>query len=637
MAGSYWSARVGRMSRRRFLATSSATGFSAAFLAACGGDDDEGGGSTGTSTGSTGSTSTGASTGGSTGTTGAVSTGGDRPAGPIFYRRDFHTLSYDLDNVVEGGTLPIRQGGELVGTLDPYKEVHNTTRDAARSVYEFLVNRNRGPGIAPGSSAYQEMKPKAARAYEIGVDGLSYTWKLRKGMKFHNIAPVNGREMDIEDWKTSFERFLDGGVYSAPLAETLDRMEYPDDETMVWHMTSPNAPLLLRLDDVFAATHLMPKELNADPELAARTPIGTGYKVLTRNETSIGREYVRHEDYWQGKPFIEKWVFPVIPEYANAQAQFIAQNVVEFDPAAQDVLSFRGDVPDSILLANDPTNASNAMRIGRDQADTAPWKDERVRYAVRRAVDWEALTAHVGNTAAFENEGIEIISTFSTHISYDPAWWLDPREGELGPQSENYLYSVEEAMKLVQAAGYEPGEIDIRVVSNADSSASPTYSESWYENNALMVSEFERSGVFKAHEDFLPYRPDFIDDAILQYAHFGFTVPFPISGVDPDQPLHHGPQYGDKAPYRDEELERLADAQRVELDLEKRYDIVKEWQKRAAIVFPQIPVWGRTNTWLFSWNWMHNVASRQTTSDTSWFYEDGHLIWLDENMPNRNG
>ena len=633
-SSSYWQTRLGRLSRRRFLWTTGATGFSAAFLAACGGDDDDGGStSTGGSTTTSGSTSASgasASTGASTGSTAA---GQSRPSGDTFYRRDYHTLAIDTANAVDGGVLPIREGGELVGTLDPYKEVHNTTRDAGRNVYEFLVRRNRGPGIVPGTAAYLEMIPKAATSYEIGVDGLSYTWKLRPGMKFHNIAPVNGREMDIEDVKSSFDRFLDGGVYSAPLKETLDHIEYPDNETMVWHMTSPNAPLLLRLDDVFVATHLMPKELNADPELAARTPIGTNYKVLTKNETSIGREYERHEEYWQGKPYIAKWVHPVIPEYANAQAQFIAKNVVEFEPSAQDVISFRGDVAGSVLLGNDPVNSSNAMRFGHDQKDTAPWADERIRWAIRRSVDWEALTAHVGNVGAFEAEGIEIIQSYSTHVSYDPAWWLDPREGQLGDASQNYLFNIEEAKKLVEAAGFAPGEIDIRIVSNADSSASPVYNETWYENNALMASEFNRSGIFKAHEDFLTYRPDFIDDAILQFKHFGLTVPFPIAGIDPDQPLHHAPQYGETAPYRDADLDRLADAQRVELNPEARYEIVKEWQRRAAVVFPQLPVWGRTNTWQFSWNWMHNVASFRET----YFYEEGHLVWLDPDMPNRNG
>lgn len=202
------------ISRRRFLWTSSATGFSAAFLAACGGDDDDSG--TSTTGGSTGGATGAAGATGATGSTG-VAAGQARPTGDIFYRRDYHLLTHNTDNAVEGGVLPIREGGELVGTLDPYKEVHNTTRDAGRSVYEFLVRRNRGPGIEPGTSAYMEMVPKAARSYEIGVDGLSYTWKLRPGMKFHNIAPVNGREMDIEDWRTSFDRFLEGGVYAGPL------------------------------------------------------------------------------------------------------------------------------------------------------------------------------------------------------------------------------------------------------------------------------------------------------------------------------------------------------------------------------------------------------------------------------------
>lgn len=622
MPTNYWQNVVrGRLSRRRALTGLGGAGLGAAFLAACGSDDSSGPtGGTGTSTGAT----------GGTGGTGGSSAGrSGLEAGTIFNNADLHTLVYDTDNAVDGGTYPGRSPDELFGAIDPITETHNSTRRIGREVYGYLLERNFGPGIVLGSPDSLIMNPHGASAWQISPDGLTYTFTLRKGVKFHNLPPVNGREMNLDDWRTSLERFLDSGAYRGTLAGVLDSHEYPDDETMVWHMSEPFAPLLTMLDQEMAAFALMPAELNADPQLAATTAIGTSHRMLVRNETSVGRDYVRHEEYWKGRPYIEKWNFPVIPEYANAQAQFVAQNIINFIPSAQDVLRFRGDVPDAVLRLNEPSYNAPNLRYGQDGADEEPWHDVRVRIALRRAVNYELFTDILSNKAAFDAAGIDMRTTLSTHAMSDPAYWLDPREGELGEASQNYLFDLDEAKKLLEAAGYPDG-FQIKFVSNADPSGSATFTPAWYERNDLLAREYEQTGLFTTNMEMQPYLE--FNSNTVRWEHRGLLMGYNIQGADIDAGIYRQYHSSNSPAYGSPEMDSILEAQRREMDTERRMQLLKDWQFIAAEQFPSLPCWGSANTYSYEWPWLHNMAGWRAAD----YWVDGHLHWLAADMPRRD-
>ena len=71
------------------------------------------------------------------------------------------------------------------------------------------------PTVAPVSTRPapkgKAMRPHLARSTSrVSDDGLTYTFTLRRGVKFHPIAPVNGRVMDIDDWQDDIERYIAG-------------------------------------------------------------------------------------------------------------------------------------------------------------------------------------------------------------------------------------------------------------------------------------------------------------------------------------------------------------------------------------------------------------------------------------------
>src|SRR6185503_4424811 len=115
--------------------------------------------------------------------------------------------------------------------------------------YEYLLVPARGPGIQPGTKEYLTLKGALAESYEISPDALSLTLNLRPGVKFHNVAPVNGREMTIDDWRTSHARYQQVGSNSPAWNEVVDHAEFPDSKRMVLKLKEPYVPLVNRMWD----------------------------------------------------------------------------------------------------------------------------------------------------------------------------------------------------------------------------------------------------------------------------------------------------------------------------------------------------------------------------------------------------
>ena len=86
-----------------------------------------------------------------------------------------------------------------------------------------------------------------------------------------------------------------------------------------------------------------------------------------------------------------------VPELANRRAQFLAKQALRFEYTAgsdqRDALQLRKDAPDAIMLGEPlVTDGYNIHRVGKEVGPEDPWYDERVRIALRRAVNYEGIT-----------------------------------------------------------------------------------------------------------------------------------------------------------------------------------------------------------------------------------------------------
>ena len=580
------------VSRRRFIAGASA-GAGAAFLIACGGSEDGG----------------------------KLETSIERTPGAVLYARDGHMWPEETKSAQAGGVYPGYVSTDNTAGFDPYLGASADT--VATDAYEFLLKKKRGPGIAPGSPEYLSMEPNLAQSFEAAGDLATYTFKLRRGVKFHNVAPVSGREMNIEDWRASYNRFIAVHPNRPNWLEIVDKVEFPDAQTMVVKTKTPYFPFVLRgADEDFFFT-IMPRELHEKPDLAATTAIGTNYRAVDVYQPSLTQEYKRFDDYWGGKPFIDRWKQPIITEYANRYAQFVAKNIIRFEPNLPEVLEIRKQVPEALLVAQQiAVDGITRSVFGHYEKTTVPWGDPRVRSALHRAVDWDAILNFQTGKEKFAAAGIEIETAFRTHLPPDPAYWLDPRKGELGPESENYLYNVAEAKRLVAAAGH-PNGFDMPMVAQQTAAGTDLWT--------LYHNEIKKSGIVRYEFDLMANRTAYLD-RVIRSANFKGIGWFSGAGGRGDIDYLVARNYhssGQAAAYTSPKLDQLVEQSRTAPDWTTRAEVLKEMQKECARVWPVQLAEHAFADWRFEWPWVHNAG---------YDYEGyQHLLWLDQNMPRRNG
>jgi ABC-type transport system substrate-binding protein len=315
-----------------------------------------------------------------------------------------------------------------------------------------------------------------AQSYEVAADGLQITFKLRPNAKWHPVDPVNSRAVDAEDVVFSLNRHAEvaplrslvwnaaspGGFALAP--------ESPDSSTVVVKLTEPiaYAPNWFAAFGSFTGQILMfPKEM-ADPNVVdvRNKAIGTGPWYLAEHRPSIGFTLKRNEDYWDPDyALVDEIQMPIIPEYAARVSQLVAGEIhFASRPTdivrATDVLQTKKDQEKLLMYESGNTPAVSVMTFGWQGEDR--FKDERVRQAISMAFDRDLDIEVRYNADEFEKAGIPIRSSWNSHLGardewISTGWFLDPQGSEFGPNAQYFQYNLEEAKKLLAAAGHPDG------------------------------------------------------------------------------------------------------------------------------------------------------------------------------------
>ncbi|HXH22120.1 MAG TPA: ABC transporter substrate-binding protein [Dehalococcoidia bacterium] len=581
MAGiSYWERITkSRISRRRALGAAAAVGAGAAALSVvgCGGGGDGGAGTT------------------------------KVDPNAILYNWQ---LPDETKNAREGGTHVGPSSNDIQGGLDPTRSNSFTTLAVAGVAYEPLLYGNSGPGIDPASPEGRKIIGALAESYEVAADASQFTLKMRPNVKFHPIAPVNGRVMDIDDWKVSYERALASPLLGATLKDSIDSVQTPDTRTFVFKMKTPNVAFLRLLTVGSSSFYIVPKEIMQDERRFDTQTIGTNYRVLTSVQPSIGREYVRHVDYWRGKPFIEKWSVPIIPEQANQRAQFVTGNSIAYTPPQTDVLQLRKDYPKARMLKGDPAGSYRINFFGHREFETSPWNDERVRIALRMGVDWKGMREVIGSLSDFAAAGIPVESRMPTHVKAGGVgypYWLNPEENKLGDLSKNFLFNVAEAKKLLSAAGFPNGfEIDGYMNGGTE------YGTTVYPQVVqITIDQWALNLNVRVKLNRPPYA-EYLPKIYQQRDFKGISIQHPeFTYAEIDQELFNwyhtrGQRYKWRS---DPALDAMIEKQRVERDEEKRTAIIHDIQKHMAKLFYTFPGDGVSGGFGFQQPWYRNTSS----------------------------
>lgn len=178
-----------------------------------------------------------------------------------------------------GGEFTFAQDAN-VNSLDPMASSTISTRNIALNIFESLMTRdNKNMPI-----------PELAESVSEAPDGLSYTFKLRQGVKFQN-----GKTMTSADVLASFQRYTKVGVERIML-ENVDRFEAPDPQTFVIHLKRKQPTFVEQISSFNAPIIIVPAE-NADAAAMQLNTVGTGPWELVEFVPGSHVKLKRYEAY----------------------------------------------------------------------------------------------------------------------------------------------------------------------------------------------------------------------------------------------------------------------------------------------------------------------------------------------------
>jgi peptide/nickel transport system substrate-binding protein len=234
----------------------------------------------------------------------------------------------------------------------------------------------------PGNGA----EPCLAEGFKAAPDGLSYEFRVRAGVKFHNGEPVTA-----EDVKFSFERYR--GTSAAMLKERIARVEAPDARTVRFVLKTPWPDFMTFYASATGAGWIVPKTYveKVGEDGFKKAPVGAGPYRFVSFTPGVELVLEAFDDYWRKKPTVKRLVLKVIPEEGTRLA---ALKRGEVDIA----YSIRGELAEELRHTPGLTLKSVVLQAPfwlyfADQWDTkSPWHDKRVREATRLAIDYKAIS-----------------------------------------------------------------------------------------------------------------------------------------------------------------------------------------------------------------------------------------------------
>jgi len=277
-----------------------------------------------------------------------------------------------------------RRGGILLAaigadapSLDPHQETTFATMEMVAPLYSSLLQ------IDPLS--YPKIIGDVAIEWKISPDGLTYTFKLRQGIRFHDGSPLTATDVKATYDKIVFPpegvRSVRKNAYSA-----IASVEAPDPSTVVFKLKFPSASLFSNLASPWNVIY--PKKyLDKDPNYFKSNVVGSGpfkFKNYTRGSTFEGE---RNPDYFiKDRPYLDGYKFYVSTETSvRAAALRSGRAWIEFRtmPLAE-VDAIRKTLGDKVVVQETP--ATGLFGIAMNQT-VKPFTDVRVRKALTLAFD----------------------------------------------------------------------------------------------------------------------------------------------------------------------------------------------------------------------------------------------------------
>jgi peptide/nickel transport system substrate-binding protein len=457
-----------------------------------------------------------------------------------------------------------RTGGELVfavGGTPPSFDGHRETTFA-------MIHP-----IAPHYSTLLRFDPQnypkivgdvAEDKWTVSKDGLTYTFKIRKGVKFHD-----GSELTAKDVKATYDKiiFPPPGVASARQASyaMVDKIETPDDSTLVFKLKYTSASFLANLASPWNFVYKA-DILAKDPRWYEKNIMGTG--PFTYVEYVAGSHWIgkKNPNYFiKGRPYLDGYRMVVIRDTApRVAAVRSGQALIEFrgfNPAARDDIVKTGGK--QVVVQESPWICNLTVTLNNEKK---PFDDPRVRRALTLAIDRWGASKALSQISVMKYVGglLRPGSEFAMP---------EPELTKLAGFGKNIDAARTEVRRLLKEAGVQEGfsfTLKNRNVKEPYEVAGVYVIDQWRQVglNVNHVQQEEgpyfndfRQGNYDAGIDFAC---DFMDDPDLQLFKFVSSEKSPIN----------------YARYKDSVLDQLYDKQSRTTNPKERLDIIRQFEKR---------------------------------------------------------
>jgi peptide/nickel transport system substrate-binding protein len=452
-----------------------------------------------------------------------------------------------------GGIMRVAIAGDPP-SLDMHQETTFMVKIPMSNCYNTLVIFN--------PHNFPEIIGDLAKSWTSSEDGMTWTFKLHEGVKFHD-----GSEMTSADVKASWEKIVwpPEGTISTRKSyyEMVKTIEAPDPYTVVFRLHYPAASFLSMLayphNFIFAK-----KYLDQDPNWYKMNVMGTGPYKFKSWVRGSSLEVERNPDYFKkGFPYLDGIKYYMIKDLsARAKSVRTDRTDVElrgFPPA--EVEAIQKQVGDQVVVRYPKALSHWGIAFNVNQK---PFDDERVRQAMSLAIDRYDMAKVIGPLTGLETVG--------GLMHPDTPWALSPEElQELPGFGKDYEANLKEAKRLLAEAGY-PNGFKTELLNRA-------VKLPYIDYGVYLITAWKRIGVEAEHklEESASWSKN------RQQGNFAVLAdPYGSAGDgDPEQIMNKfttdgSANYGN---FSDSEVDRLYARQKVELNKQKRIELVKQMQK----------------------------------------------------------